>query len=499
MVLDRAIRAKLASIDKRNSVVVSMTEPTTRMRTADAATGSNGRAAVVTLAYLGFALQLLQVGVLPLLPTIGRALHSTPAATSWIVTGGLLAGAVFLAALTRLADLIGKKPVIVLAMVLVLAGCLVASFAQTLPVLLVGRVLMGAQLPMLALPEAVASDTMPPARAHTTISAIHGSTGVGIAAGLLLGAVIGVHPQQWHLFFVVSAVISLVGVVATLLLVRDSPVRAGGGLDVPGTVLLTVALVAVLLGLSQGPSWGWGSGRVIGLLVGGFALGGVWWWQEKRATVPLIDVSYLTRPDIGLPYAMTFLVAFGIYGSLSAVTRLAQTPLASGFGYGWGSLMAGWFALPQAVGSLAGLAVLRVARRRGMVPTCVIGCTSIVVSFAIFAVGHAVPVLELVALGFDSMGLATTIAATQIIVLRAVSKSESGIAVGLSVVLYAVGNSVGSAVFGVLFASYATPAGAPALESYLIGFALCGALALAALVLCRPLALRSVRTVEGIA
>ncbi|HVV09803.1 MFS transporter [Amycolatopsis sp.] len=462
-------------------------------------TPANGRAAVIVLTYLGFALQMVQVGLLPLLPAIGRQLHATAAGTSWILTSGLLSGAVFLAVLTRLADLIGKKPVILLAMALVLAGCVITSFANTLPLVLVGRVLIGAQLPMLALPEAIASDTLPPARAHTAISAIHVGTGLGIAGGLLLGAVIGIHPANWHLFFVACAIAALIGLVATTVFVRDSPARAGGGLDVPGAVLLTLSLVTLLLGLSQGPSWGWSSAPVLGLLIGGLALGALWWWRERTADTPLIDVSYLLRPEVGLPYLMTFLIAFGIYGSLSAVTRLAQTPVASGFGYGWSSLTAGWFALPQAVGSVLGIVVLRTARPRGLVLTSAIGFTSITLGFLAFALGHAIPVVELIALGFDSMGLAVALAATQLLVLRAVPAAESGIALGLSVVMYAVGNSVGSAVAGVFFASLTTPAGQPALSSYLVGFAVCGLCSLAALAACIPLARRrsAVTHLEG--
>jgi MFS family permease len=459
----------------------------------------NGRTALATLVYLGFALQLLQVGVLPLLPVIGRSLHASTVSTSWILTGELLAGAVFLAALTRLADLIGKKPVIVLAMALVLAGCVIDSFADTFPVLMIGRVLMGAQLPMLALPEAIASDTMPPARAHTAISSIHSGTGLGIAAGLLLAAIIGVHPQNWHLFFVVAAVASLVGIVATLAFVRDSPARAGGGLDIPGAALLTVALVALLLGLSEGPAWHWGSPRVIGLLAGGLIAGALWWWLERKVRHPLIDVAYLTRAEIRLPYLMTFLVAFGVYGSLSAVTRLVQTPLASGFGYGWSSLTAGWFALPQAVGSLVGLVVLRTARRRGLVLTTAIGCAAITIAFVGFAAGHAHPVLELASLGVDSMGLAIALAATQLLVLSVVSRAASGIGLGLSVVMYAIGNSVGSAVVGVFFAGLTGPTGQPALSSYLASFAVCGLLALIAFGLCQPLARQRAARAEAVA
>ncbi|MEU9019754.1 MFS transporter [Actinomadura sp. NPDC048394] len=447
----------------------------------------NGRTAVVTLTYLGFALQLVQVGLLPLLTTIGGALHASPVGTAWILTSGLISGAVFLAVLTRLADLIGKRPVILLAMALVLAGCVICSLATSLAVMIIGRVLIGAQLPMLALPEAIASDTMSPRRGQTAIFSIHVGTGLGVAGGLLLGALVGAHPDNWRLFFIVSAVAALIALAATAVFVRDSDARATGGLDVPGALLLTLALVAFLLGLSEGPAWGWGSARVVGLLAGGAVLGGVWWLVERSAKKPLIEVSYLLRRDVGLPYAMTFLIAVGVYGSLSAITRLAQTPTASGFGYGWTALAAGWYALPQAVGSVLGIVVLRTARRRGLVPAASIGFALIVVGFAAFALGHAHAGATLPALVFDSCGLAVTLAATQLLVVRAVPAHESGIALGLSVVMYAVGNSVGSAVFGVLFTSLTRPGGKPALSAYLTGFAICGACALLALLLCVPL------------
>ncbi|HVT67956.1 MAG TPA: MFS transporter [Trebonia sp.] len=445
----------------------------------------NGRAAIATLTFLGFALQLVQVGLLPLLPVMGKSLGASTVGTSWILTSGLISGAVFLAVLTRLADLIGKRPVILIALVLVLIGSLIDSFATTLPLILVGRVLIGAQLPMLALPEAVASDTMPPKRAHTAIFAIHVGTGLGVAGGLLTAALVG---KTWHAFFVVCAVSALIGLIATVALVRDSPARARGGLDVPGAVLLAATMVALMLGLSEGPTWGWDSAAVLGLLIGGVALGAAWWLCERAVKIPLIAVSYLGRRDVGLPLAMTLLMGFGIYGSLSAITRLAQTPGPPGIGYGWSSLAAGWYALPQTIGAVLGIFALRVARRRGLTPAAAIGFALIVICFVGYALGHAVSGVTLTAEAFDACGLAVGLAATQLLVVGAVPAEESGIALGLTVVMYAVGNTVGSTVFGVLFAQLTSRLGLPALSAYIVGFVLCGACALAALALCAPLA-----------
>lgn len=460
----------------------------------------NGRAAIATLTFLGFALQVVQVGLLPLLPAMGKSLGATAVGTSWILTAGLLSGAVFLAVLTRLADLIGKRPVILLALALVLVGCLIGAIATTLPFVILGRVLIGAQLPMLALPEAVASDTMTPRRAHTAIFAIHVGTGSGVAGGLLLAALVG---TNWHAYFVVSAVITLLGLAGTLVFVEDSPARARGGLDVPGAALLTATMVALLLGFSEGPTWGWDSPAVLALLLGGAALAVAWWLTERAARTPLIQVSYLTRRDVGVPYAITFLIAFGIYGSLSAATRLAQAPAASGYGWGWSPLAVGWFALPQVIAALLAIVALREARRHGLPPVTAVALAIITVGFVAYAFGHGIHGLFLTGTGLEGCGLAIAIASTQLMVVRAVPAAESGIALGLSVVLYAVGNSVGSSVFGVLFASVTGPAGKPALAAFTTGFLICGACALAALGLCaallRPRAAAAVPARAGVA
>jgi predicted MFS family arabinose efflux permease len=370
----------------------------------------------------------------------------------------------------------------------VLAGSLIGCFADGFPALLVARVLMGAVLPMLALPEAIAADTMPRERAQVTIGAIHAGTGLGISGGLLLGALAGAGDASWRVFFVVGAVAAALGIAATLAFVRDAPERAPGRLDVLGAALLAGGLVALLLALTEGGNWGWGSFRVLGLAVLGLALLAAWFFQQRGAEHPLISVRHLLREDVRIPYAMTFLVAFGIYGALSAVTRLAQTPEPLG-GYGFSPLEAAWYALPQGVGSLVGLVLIRrFVPREQHARALAIGAGLIVLSFVGYGLlaTHAAGTLP--ALLLDSAGLATTLAVTQIVVVRTVGPAESGIALGLTIVLYALGNTVGSAVVQTLFSDVTNAAGLPSLAAYRWAFALSGLAALGALALCVPLA-----------
>ncbi|MEP9385319.1 MFS transporter [Nocardioides cheoyonin] len=457
----------------------------------------NGSTAVAILVYLGLSLQLLQVGIIPLLPQIGEAVHSTPANTSWLVTASLLSGAVFLAVLSRLADLIGKKAVVLLALALVFVGSVIGCFVDSLGGLVLARVLMGAIMPMLALPEAIASDTMAPRRAQFTIGAIHSGTGAGISAGLLLGALAATGHASWRAYFVVGVIASLLGLVAVVAGVRDSDARAEGHLDVIGAILLALGPVGVLLAITEGPSWGWTSGRVLAAGLGGLVILAIWWVQQRRARYPLINVGYLLAPAVRLPYAITFLAAIGIYSALSAVTRLAQTPAVTGAGYGWSASEAAWYAVPQLIGSVLSFFVIRALVHRGrQVEALALGAGLLVVSFLLYGplVAHAAGTL--VALLVDSAGLALVLALTQIIILRSVPAEQSGMAVGLSIVMYAAGNSLGSAITGSLFAGHANAAGVPTLDAYRLSFLISGIAALVALAACWPLLQRARRAVR---
>ena len=127
--------------------------------------GENGRPAAAVLAFLGFTVLFLQVGIVPLLPHSGRQLGLGSGEVSSLLTAELLGGAVAMPVLTRLADMYSKRRVIIIALTLVLVGALTGAVTDNVWLLLVARALMGAQAPMLALPPALASDTTTPARA----------------------------------------------------------------------------------------------------------------------------------------------------------------------------------------------------------------------------------------------------------------------------------------------------------------------------------------------
>lgn len=459
-------------------------------RPAPGASDTNGGvAAQATLIFLGFSLQLLQVGLIPLLPLIGKDLRITPGETSWLVTSGLLSGAICLAVLTRLADLIGKRRVVLVCLVLVLIGSILGWIADSLTMLIVSRVLMGAVLPMLALPEAIAADTIPSPRSQVTIGAIHAGTGVGIAGGLLLGALAGAGEASWRIFFAAGTICSVIAIVVTVAFVRESPARSPSRLDVVGAGLLSAGLIGVLLAVGEGATWGWGSATELIVGVIGVALLVAWVLSQRWIEQPLISVERLVAPELRIPYAITFLAAFGVYGAFTAISRLAQTPASTGFGYGYSTLQIAWFAIPQAIGALLTVYVIRRLAPRGHVVTALaLGTALTTLAFLLFLLFTHRPGIVFVALLIYAASTGIILAATQIVIVSAVPAADSGIALGLSVVLYAVGNATGSAVVGVFFTSFTIAnTGLPSLQAYNWGFIASGLAGVLAIMLCVPL------------
>jgi MFS family permease len=397
---------------------------------------------------------------------------------AWVLTAELLAGAVGLAVLGRLADLFGKRRIMIVCLSVALVGALLGALTENIVMLFVARALMGAQTPMLALPEALASDTMRPARARLTITTIHAGNSVGVAGGLLLGGLVGAHGRDYHVYFWVAVIALALGLLGTLLLLRESPHRATGGFDLTGAVLLAVSLVSILLGTSKGPIWGWSSPRVLLLIIGGLVLLVVWVWVEHRIEHPLVDLAVIRQAATRLPTIIVFLIAFGIYGAISAVTRFAETnPHVAGYGFGYTPLHACLFAIPVAIGGLLAAGALQPLGKRigfgGAAAVSVLFCS---IAYFSLAIAHSSSSSMMVSLAIYALGNTMGLAAAQIIVLRAVPPSQSGVALGVTAILYAVGNSLGSTVVGVFFTSdtlHGTQI--PAGSAYTSSFVVCGA------------------------
>jgi EmrB/QacA subfamily drug resistance transporter len=250
----------------------------------------------------------------------------------WVVNGYLLAYLIAIPIMGRVSDLIGRRPAFLLALGVFLAGSLLCAFAERLPELIAGRVIQGAGGgALLPVTMALVGDLLPPARRVSALGLVGAVDTLGWVLGPLWGAAIvgafGGRDEPWRLVFAINlplGVAAAAGIVMTHRGVRRS---AGAGwlrrLDLPGALLLAVALLLLNLGLSAGGELGGATGsgvRAFGgtpnpladyllpLVAAAVAIGAVFVWWERRAESPLLPMGLFRERRFVAAIAANFLV-----------------------------------------------------------------------------------------------------------------------------------------------------------------------------------------------
>lgn len=482
-----------------------MTETRESPRTGAHPTTTEGRrpnstAIIVYLSLGGLSFAVLQSLVAPALSTIGRDLGASTSATSWVLTAYLLSASVLTPILGRLGDMIGKRKVLIVVLTVLLVGAVLAALAPNLGVLIVGRALQGAAGAVMPLSIGIVRDELPKERVSVTIGLLSAIFGIGAGVGIVAAGPIVEH-LSWHWLFWLPAVLVVIALLGAVFGMPESPVRKPGRLDVAGTLVLGVALVAILLTVSEGQTWGWGDVKTVGLLVLGGAALIAFVFVELRVAEPLIDVRLFAVRGVWTAHVVALVFGFAMFGTFVLVPTLLQLPTAVGYGFGKDVTQAGLFLLPTVVmmvvaGPIAGVLVRKVGPK---VPL-VLGGIAIVAAFVVPAVSHA-EIWQVVLSGvLTGVAIGLALAACSNAIIESVPANQTGEAISANTVVRTIGSSVGTAVIAALITSHSTPQGLPTDDAFTIGFWACagvGALALVGALVAPSVRARRAAAVRG--
>ncbi|MGV9788412.1 MFS transporter [Streptomyces sp. NPDC003435] len=441
------------------------------------------RLTIPVLASGGILMAVMQTVVVPLLPDLPRLTGSSPAAVSWMVTATLLSGAVLTPVLGRAGDMYGKRRVLTSALALMTVGSVLCALSSDITVLITARALQGAAASVVPLSISILRDELPPQRRGSAVALMSSTVGIGAALGLPLAALV-VQYADWHTMFWLTSALGALGVAATWWAVRESPVRELGRFDVVGALGLAVALVSLLLAVSQGGQWGWGSPAVLGLFITSAVVLALWWYQQLRTARPLVDLRLVTRPRVGLSHVAALLTGFAFYANSLVTAQLVQAPKASGYGLGLSIVATGLCLLPGGVTMLLFSPLsARISARRGPRITLALGA-------AVIACGYALRIADsrdlwMIILGATVVATGTTLAysALPTLILRAVPAAQTASANGVNVLMRTIGQAVSSAAVAAVLVHHTSLVGGlpvPTLHGYLLAFGMAGAVALAA-------------------
>ncbi|HEU4942331.1 MAG TPA: MFS transporter [Gaiellaceae bacterium] len=416
-----------------------MTEPTAHRQ------HYNFTLAILILAGISIALQ--QTMVVPALPALQREFDTTTAWVTWLLTGFLLSASVATPLLGRLGDQYGKERLLLISLLIFFAGSVAAIFAPNIAVLIACRVLQGAGAAVFPLSFAIIKDEFPAEKVGVAVGAVSAVFAVGGGLGLVLSGVI-MDSLSWHWLFVVGAV--AVGIAATLvhLFVPESPIKSPSRVDFVGATLLSIGLVALLVALTEGESWGWGSGRVVGLFTVAAVALLAWGYAETRVPDPMVDMRMLARRPVFFANLTGLIAGFAMFGSFVLVPNFVQiSEDLAGYGFGASATTTGLYLVPAAVagffmGPLAGI----LGRRWGSKWPLSLGLLLAAIALALLAEWHEEPWQVVVAMLVFGLGIPMTFAAMANIIVTAVRPTETGVATGMNTVMRTIGGVVGGQV-----------------------------------------------------
>lgn len=433
------------------------------------------RGLVAALVYCGLCTSVVgSLGAL-LIPTISEQQHVPRGTAQWVLTAALLVGAVATPVLGALSDRPTRRTVLLCTLGLVLLGSVLAATAQSFPQLVIGRAMQGLTYGVIPMATATARAHLPPERVRSAIAALSVTTVTG--AGLsfpLTGLIVQVSNYRVAFWFAVGfTALALAAVVLTVPGRDPSAAGRQARLDWLGAALLAGGLAGLLLAVSQGDEWGWGSPAVVGLFGSAALLFPVWTWHELRTERPLVQLRTLAHPDVALANVSALGLGAMLFAGSSAVSQLVQTPTSTGYGFGLGLLLAGLALMPSSIGSqLSNRFVLLLARRIPIGRMLPVGPTLICLAMAFLTFFH--DQLWQVYGGMFVQGLAigASFVVMPTMILAAVPATQTGSAVALNQVLRTLGGSIGSATVGAVLGAATLPGELlPSEHGYTLAFA----------------------------
>ncbi|MEU7030663.1 MFS transporter [Streptomyces sp. NPDC046275] len=385
-------------------------------------------------------------------PAIKEDLNATLAQVQWITNGYLLALAVALITAGKLGDRFGHRQTFLIGIAGFAAASGAIGLSESIGLVIAFRVLQGL-FGALLMPAALGllRATFPAEKLNMAIGIWGMVIGASTAGGPIVGGLLVEH-VSWQSVFFINVPVGVLALVLGLLILRDHRAEnAPRSFDIPGIVLLSAAMGALIWGIIKaGESWGWGDARTWGCLLGAVVLFAVFALWETKVREPLIPLKMFRSVPLSAGVVLMVLMAFAFMGGLFFVTFYLQgvkglSPVDSGLAL---LPLTGMMIVSS---PLAGALITKFGPRVPLVGGMV--CTAVAM-FGMITLDAGTGTFAM-SLWFALLGLGLApvmVGATEVIVGNA-PLELSGVAGGLQQAAMQVGGALGTAVLGAVMSS----------------------------------------------
>jgi len=482
-----------------------------RRLTAQATNGADdgkleGRRAALALLAAAQFMSVLDASIITVaLPSIQSDLSLSMSALSWVVNAYLLTFGGFLLLAGRLADLSGRRLVLMLGWGLFGAGSLAAGLSGSGAALIAARAVQGLGAALMVPAALALLTTLFSGRSLATAFGVWGAVSGGAGAvGVLLGGAL-TDAVGWEWVFFINIPVTLVGALAAPAVLPEARLPRTS-YDIAGGLTVTAGLTLLVYALIETDSNGWGSTTTLALVAGAFALIALFVAIEARVEHPLVRLGFFRNAPVsyanaaGFMFGASVLVPLFFFSTLYLQRVLGYSPQEAGLAY-----------LPMAVTSFSGAAITsQITSRTGPGPVLIVALLAGTLGmFGLAQVSVDGSYISDVLWPFLLLGcgLGPVIAALSAVATDRVAPEEAGLASGLINTTQQVGGAIGLAALVSLAGSRSQDAAAPGggplshqpaalVEGFELAFYLGGGISAAAIAF-GALALRARRRTEA--
>jgi len=284
----------------------------------------------LALVCVAFFMTVLDVSIVNVaLPSIGRSLHFSETGLQWVITAYAITFGGFLLLGGRTADILGRKRIFLVGLVIFSAASLVCGLAGSTGVLIAARAVQGFGAAVVSPSTlSIITTTFEEGPERNKALGIWGAMGgSGAAAGVLFGGILTKY-LGWEWIFFVNVPVGALVLALTPRIVRES--RAPGerhGFDVVGASSVTAGLALLVYAISKAPVDGWGNGTTIALLIGAAALITFFLIWETRVEKPLMPLSIFRIRTLAGANVVGLLLGASIFADFFLLTLYVQNVL----------------------------------------------------------------------------------------------------------------------------------------------------------------------------
>ncbi len=405
---------------------------------------------LIAVAFGLFMIMLDNTVVNVALPSIRADLGISISELEWVVNGYALTFGVLLLTGGKLADLLGRRRIFIVGLVIFTTSSFFCGFANSATVLIGARVVQGVGAALMnPATLSIITATFPPRQRGMAIGIWAGVSAMALAIGPLVGGAITEH-INWSWVFYINVPIGLLGIVAARIFIDESKDMTEQRLDFPGLLTSGVALFALTYGLIEANHYGWTSARIVSCFVVAAVFFVVFILLESNQRLPMLDLSLFRNASFTSANTVMLLIGLAMFGTFFFVSLYVQNVL------NYSPMQAGATFLPMTVliilvAPLSGKLSDTLGPRAMMVP----GLSLVTASLVLFSIqdeGSTFWTL-LPALFVGGLGMGLAMAPTTSAAMHAVPVDKAGVGSAVINSSRQIGGAIGIALMGAIVAT----------------------------------------------